>query len=156
MSFHIDIQNHLSSIPITQELIKHWASTALQSQMDSAELSICIIDSQKMTQLNHQYRQQNKPTNVLSFPSALPDEIMRQLEHPFIGDILICPEVLLLESQEQKKDLEYHWAHIIVHGVLHLMGYDHIEDADAKRMQSLESQILHQLNYPNPYENDEI
>ena len=156
MSFHIDIQNHLSSIPIAQEQIKHWATTAVQSQMNCAELSICIIDSQEMTQLNHQYRQQNKPTNVLSFPSVLPDEIMSQLELPFIGDILICPEVLLLESQEQNKDLEFHWAHIVVHGVLHLLGFDHIEDKDAKRMQSLETQILQQLNYPNPYENDEI
>lgn len=156
MSFHIDIQNHLASIPVSEEQIKHWATCALQSQTNAAELTICIIDSGEMTELNHQYRHKNQPTNVLSFPSSLPEDIMTQLDVPFIGDILICPEVLLHESQSQNKDLEFHWAHIVVHGVLHLLGFDHIEDKDAHIMQSLETKILQQLNYPNPYENDEI
>lgn len=156
MSFHIDIQNHLASIPVTEEQIQRWATCALKSQTNAAELSICIIDSQEMTKLNHQYRQKNQPTNVLSFPSDLPKDIIRQLEIPFVGDILICPEVLSHESQKQDKDLEFHWAHIVVHGVLHLLGFDHIEDKDAQIMQSLETKILQQLNYPDPYEHDEI
>ena len=156
MSFQIDIQNQVSSIPISEDQIKLWAKTTLQTQISSAELTICIIDSPEMTQLNHQYRHKNQPTNVLSFPTELPKEIVAQLEVPFIGDILICPEVLMQESQTQEKNLEFHWAHIVVHGVLHLLGYDHIDEKDAQIMQSLETQILQQLNYPNPYEHDEI
>lgn len=156
MSFYIDIQNELPALPFSEEQLIRWATSALETQVNHAELTIRFITSDEMTQLNHQYRHKNKPTNVLSFPSELPQDIMSQLEMPYLGDIIICPEVLANESQEQQKDLEFHWAHIVIHGVFHLLGYDHIEDGDAEVMQGLEIKILQKLNYPNPYEQHDI
>jgi probable rRNA maturation factor len=89
---------------------------------------------------------------VLSFPSSIPEELRQALGSHFIGDIILCPSVLAQESVEQAKLLEHHWAHIVIHGVLHLLGYDHIDEADEKKMQALEIQILHQLGIDNPYE----
>lgn len=154
MSFLIDIQNELESLPFHQTAIENWVKVALSEETENAELTLRFVEPAEMIQLNSQYRQKNSTTNVLSFPSEIPEEIAKQFYTRFIGDIIICPEVLLAESQEQEKDLEFHWAHIVIHGVLHLLGYDHIDDQDAKKMQSLEIKILKQLHYPNPYEND--
>jgi probable rRNA maturation factor len=106
-----------------------------------------------MIDLNHTYRKQNKTTNVLSFPSDLPESI--QLDCPFLGDIIICPEVLLTESQQHNKSLQEHWSLIVIHGVLHLLGYDHIEEDDALTMQGIEIKLLAELNYANPYDTEE-
>ncbi len=154
MSFLIDIQNELSALPFDQTAIETWVKAALCEKTQNAELTLRFVPPQEMIELNSQYRKKNSTTNVLSFPSEIPEEIAQQLDTPFIGDIIVCPEVLLTESQEQDKDLEFHWAHIIIHGVLHLLGYDHIEEDDAKKMQALEIKILNKLNYQNPYEND--
>ena len=155
MSFFIDIQNELPTIPFSMDQLQGWTKLALETKVQDAELTIRFIKSDEMTRLNNQYRHKNNPTNVLSFPSELPNEILAQLEIPFIGDIIICPEVLLQESIDQNKDLEFHWAHIVIHGVLHLLGYDHIDETDAHIMQNLEIQILEKLNFPNPYEQND-
>ena len=151
MPFQIEIQNYPTDLMVSKNQLIMWATTALQSQLDSAELTIRLIAADEMQLLNHQYRQQNKPTNVLSFPSEIPAEIMAELELPYLGDIVICPEVLHEESHEQGKEPHFHWAHIVIHGVLHLLGYDHINDNDAEIMQNLEIAILTKLNFPNPY-----
>jgi len=151
MPFQIEIQNYPTDLMVSKNQLIMWATTALQSQLDSAELTIRLIAADEMQLLNHQYRQQNKPTNVLSFPSEIPAEIMAELELPYLGDIAICPEVIHEESHEQGKEPHFHWAHIVIHGVLHLLGYDHINDNDAEIMQNLEIAILTKLNFPNPY-----
>jgi len=112
------------------------------------EISIRINDLDEMTTLNATYRQKQGPTNVLSFPSQLPEVVESEL----LGDIVICAPVVTREAQEQHKSSESHWAHMTVHGVLHLLGFDHIDDDEAEIMEQLEIAILAQLEYPNPYD----
>lgn len=154
MDIQLDIQ-HVSTIPIpvSDETLTQWVKLALHSHKNTGELSLRLVDAHEMTQLNHLYRQQNKVTNVLSFPANIPAGIT--LEYPPIGDIVICPSVLEQESQTFDKPLDAHWAHIVIHGVLHLVGYDHIEEADAQIMQNLETQLLLELGFTNPYLTEE-
>jgi probable rRNA maturation factor len=100
-----------------------------------------------MSELNDRYRGKPEPTNVLSFPAALPDD----LDLPLLGDIVICAPVVHAEAAQQGKNISAHWAHMTVHGTLHLLGYDHIDDAEAATMEALETAILDQLHYDNPY-----
>lgn len=100
-----------------------------------------------MTTLNRDYRGKSGPTNVLSFPADLPPE----LALPLLGDIVVCAPVVAREAAEQGKPLAAHWAHMAVHGCLHLLGHDHVEEADAVAMETLESTILAQLGFPCPY-----
>lgn len=153
MSFDIDIQriDNSALVPNDQQ-IKSWAQLALKSLLTKAELTIRIVDTTEMQTLNKQYRSKDYPTNVLSFPSSIPATLREKLDSHFIGDIIICPNILSKESVEQNKVLDHHWAHMIVHGVLHLLGYDHINQTDEEKMQALEIQILSQLGIDNPYE----
>lgn len=130
--------------------IKSWAKTALKFMEKSAELNIRIVDVTEIIQLNSQYRYKNKPTNVLSFPFDMPEEIEDELA--FLGDIIICAEVVNNEAIHQHKNKEAHWAHMVVHGTLHLLGYDHEKEEDAKIMEPKESAILASLGFPNPYQ----
>lgn len=151
MNYLIDIQ--LASkhpLPLTKAEIKNLASLALRDHRNKAELTLRLVDADEMTSLNHQYRKKNKVTNVLAFPSAYPDIV--ELEHPFLGDVILCPEVIQTESQEQNKTIKAHWSLIVIHGVLHLLGYDHIKDNEAKVMQAIEIKLLAELGYENPYE----
>jgi probable rRNA maturation factor len=136
--------------------IKTWLSAALSTALNRAcaeqttpafEVSVRIVNSIEITQLNHQYRGKNKATNVLSFPADLPEYIEPRL----LGDLIICASVVAQEAEQQHKPLHAHWAHIVVHGTLHLLGYDHINDADANQMEALEIDILSALNVTNPY-----
>ena len=151
MTYHIDIQHACEDIsPVTDEILSQWASLPLQSRLDSAELTLRIVNPDEITQLNHIYRKKNQPTNVLAFPAEYPDDVV--LDYPLLGDVIICPAVLAKESIDQQKPLIAHWAHIIIHGVLHLQGYDHIEENDAMIMQAIETKLLLQLGFNNPYE----
>jgi probable rRNA maturation factor len=133
-------------------LIERWLSTALhhapQQQGDETEITVRIVDEAEITSLNHNYRNNNKATNVLSFPADLPDHI----ELPLLGDLIICASVVAKEACEQGKPSQHHWAHMLVHGTLHLLGYDHIDDAEAEQMEALEVSILAALNIPDPYQ----
>jgi len=131
------------------EQIERWVGAALNAACTraSAEVSVYLVDEVEGQALNHQYRHQNKPTNVLSFPADLPAE----LDLPLLGDLVICAPVVEREAREQAKSAEAHWAHMLVHGTLHLLGYDHIDPNEAEAMESLETRILTQLNYPAPY-----
>ena len=111
------------------------------------EISVRLVDEQEMTALNKRYRDQAGSTNVLSFPSDLPAE----LELPLLGDIVICAAVVRTEAAEQGKGLSAHWAHMTIHGTLHLLGYDHLVEEQATHMEALETAILQRLNYPCPY-----
>ncbi len=147
---YIDVQNQSDAMDIAEKDFNDWANTTLQTlKCAPAELSLCIVDASTIQTLNQTYRQQDKPTNVLAFPSELPDYVA--LEHRFLGDVILCAEVIYREAQEFNKPLDAHWAHIVVHGILHLLGFDHINDEDAKRMQAQEIIILDILGFASPY-----
>ncbi|MFT4058604.1 MAG: rRNA maturation RNase YbeY [Legionella sp.] len=151
MTYYIDIQNATNSpLAIQEEEITRLASLALRNHQQDAELTVRFVDTEEITHLNRTYRKQDKPTNVLAFPSELPEEI--ELECPFLGDVVICPEVVVTESQELNKALNAHWSLILIHGILHLLGYDHIKDEDAVVMQAVEIKLLSELGYANPYD----
>lgn len=150
MAIHIDLDNAVgSAVSVPDEaLFIAWATNTLAGERDNAELCIRIVDEQESAELNAQYRQQDKPTNVLSFPSGLPDSA----EWPMLGDLAICATVVAKEAAEQGKLLDAHWAHMTIHGVLHLLGFDHIEDAEAEVMEAKEIALLAALGFANPYE----
>ena len=124
-----------------------WVAAALPASQLDAELTIRVVSQEESQSLNAQYRHQSKPTNVLSFPSDLPEEI----DIPFLGDLVICAAIVEAEALAQHKSLEAHWAHMVIHGTLHLLGYDHIDDSEAEAMEALETQMLTQLGFPAPY-----
>ncbi|MCE0723891.1 MULTISPECIES: rRNA maturation RNase YbeY [Legionella] len=151
MSYYIDIQNATDEpLPFSEEELTRLASLALRDYQKEAELTVRLVTPDEMIHLNGTYRKQNKTTNVLAFPSALPPEI--QLECPLLGDVIICPQVLLEESKQLKKTLESHWALILIHGILHLLGYDHIKDDESVIMQAIEIKLLAELGFSNPYD----
>lgn len=152
MNLCLDIQNASSGVePPPAATLEQWVRAALDGRRDDAELSLRIVDEDEIAQLNARYRGKDYPTNVLSFPSDLPPE----LELPHLGDIVICAGVVEREACEQHKSSAAHWAHMVVHGTLHLLGYDHIDDAEAAEMEGLETDILQRLAFPNPYETAE-
>ncbi len=154
MTYYIDIQNATEHpLPYSEDELTQFAALALRDQQNEAELTLRLVDSEEMIHLNHTYRKQNKTTNVLAFPCSLPNDV--ELECPLLGDVIICPEVLLEESKQFNKPLKEHWALIVIHGVLHLLGYDHIEEQDALKMQGIEIKLLTELGYANPYESEE-
>ncbi|MDG2048207.1 MAG: rRNA maturation RNase YbeY [Halioglobus sp.] len=145
----MDIQTaSQETLPAEAELRK-WIGAALMGRTTrkKVEVSVRLVDQDEMAQLNANYRGKKGATNVLSFPAHLPKE----LDIPLLGDIVICAPVVGIEAAQQGKSQSAHWAHMAVHGTLHLLGYDHIEDKDAKIMEALESSILEDLNYPSPY-----
>ena len=148
MNLSIDIQKACASEDSPDEdSIKRWVSAAIRDERDECELSIRIVDEQESADFNQRYRGKSGATNVLSFPfdAVTPEPL------PILGDLVICAPVLVREAAEQQKTTTAHWAHIVIHGVLHLLGYDHIEDQDAEQMESLETEIMLILDFPPPY-----
>ncbi|ACJ30584.1 Conserved hypothetical protein [Shewanella piezotolerans WP3] len=148
-SVELDLQVAVEGVelPSVQEM-ELWVKTALRDSMDQAELTIRIVDVAESQMLNSTYRGKDKPTNVLSFPFEAPPGI----ELPLLGDLVVCAAVVKQEAIDQNKPLNAHWAHMVVHGCLHLLGYDHIEDIEAEEMESLETQLIESLGYNNPYQ----
>ncbi|MCX7069221.1 MAG: rRNA maturation RNase YbeY [Methylococcales bacterium] len=128
--------------------IQLWIDTALTDIQRDTEIVVRIVDEQESAELNETYRHKQGATNILSFPVEIPEGIDLNL----LGDLVICAPVLEKEAQQQGKILDHHWAHIIIHGVLHLLGYDHLDDEQAEEMESKEITLLQKLNIPNPYE----
>ncbi|MDX1524762.1 MAG: rRNA maturation RNase YbeY [Pseudidiomarina maritima] len=143
----IQIASTASDIP-SQQQFSQWVTSVLKhlAQPDS-EMTIRVVDSDEGLQLNHDYRGKDYATNVLSFPFESPVPLPLQL----LGDLVICAPVVSREAAEQNKPLVAHWAHLVVHGTLHLLGYDHIEDQQAEQMEQLERDILAGLGYADPY-----
>lgn len=129
--------------------IEGWARAAVAATGDRsrAELSVRIVDLEEGRALNARWRDRDRPTNVLSFPADLPAE----LGIPLLGDLVICAPVVAREAAEQGKAEADHWAHLVVHGVLHLLGHDHENDAEAEVMEALERRILAGLGIADPY-----
>jgi len=136
--------------PSTTQL-EQWAAAAIEPMPSEPLLeplaTIRIVDAQEIAAANSQWRDKSQPTNVLSFPADYPAETGIR----YYGDVLVCAEIVEAERLAQGKPSDAHWAHIIVHGMLHLQGYDHIDDADARVMEQRETEILAVLGYPNPY-----
>lgn len=149
-TYQVDVENAsgLPDIP-GQHKFQQWARQALQHcEHKGGELCIRIVDRDEMTALNQTYRHKHGATNVLSFCADLPPEIPGEL----LGDIVICAPLVAEEASEQGIDTEAHWAHLVVHGTLHLLGFDHIENDDAEEMENLETRILTTMHFPAPYQ----
>ena len=120
----------------------------MQLECDLGNMTWTVVDAAESQHLNLTYRGKDKPTNVLSFPADLPDFV----ESTHLGDLAICAEVVVHEAREQGKPVMNHWAHMTIHGCLHLLGYDHIKDDEAALMEDLEVKLLAALNIPDPYQ----
>ncbi|MGB7931418.1 MAG: rRNA maturation RNase YbeY [Gammaproteobacteria bacterium] len=129
------------------EAIRHWVSHALQDGGDDVELVVRLVDEAEMTALNQRYRGKSGVTNVLSFPY----ESLPGVSSGLLGDVVVCAPVAAEEAIRQGKSLDAHWAHLVMHGVLHLQGYDHHHDPDAHRMEALETRLLAGLGFADPY-----
>jgi len=148
-SIFVDVQYAVEQIDVPEEThIRNWVIAVISEHQPEAELTVRIVDEYEIKELNKQYRNKDKPTNVLSFPADkdLPVPI------PLLGDLVICAEVVAKEAVEQNKPLIAHWAHMVIHGTLHLLGYDHIETVQAELMEQKEINYLQQLGFSNPYE----
>jgi probable rRNA maturation factor len=132
----------------TSEQFQRWAEAAFVGRRDAAELSIRVVDEKEGAALNARYRNKAYATNVLSFPAELPPGVPL----PMLGDLVICAAVVAREAREQGKPAAAHWAHLTVHGCLHLIGYDHEDDSQALLMEPLETAILAELGFPDPYQ----
>ena len=130
-----------------EDSFRTWAQAGWLGDRDS-EVTIRIVDAEESASLNAQFRHKTGPTNVLSFPFEAPAGITV----PLAGDLIICAPVVEKEACEQQKTTSAHWAHMVVHGMLHLQGYDHIEDDEAEAMEALEIRLLAQLGFGNPYD----
>jgi probable rRNA maturation factor len=154
MTVVVDVQyavdDGAAGLPSPHEF-ERWAAAALAGRCGGGELTIRVVGAAEGAALNETYRRRRGPTNVLSFPS----EHFPEMELPLLGDLVMCAPVVMREAQEQHKILQAHWAHMTVHGSLHLLGYDHEEAAEAEEMEGLETAILNGLGYPDPYKDGE-
>lgn len=133
--------------------LKLWIKNSLNSlKIKIAIVNIQILGFQEMQSYNFRYRAQNKATNILSFPfEILPGMPKNCKDIYFLGDLIICPEILYTEAKKQHKLLDNHWCHILIHGLLHLIGYNHIEESDANEMEKMEIYLLEKFGISNPY-----
>ncbi len=144
----IDLQNDdkIPNIP-SIELLEKWVSRSLQSNFAQLEQTIRVVEEAESRSLNKTWRGNDKPTNVLSFPA----EDSEYLDYDHLGDLVICASVVEAEAAQQNKSPVSHWAHMVVHGMLHLQGFDHISNAEAEQMEAMEIEILTTLGHTNPY-----
>ena len=146
MTLELDLQLANESIPVPDKNeFEVWVKSAIEN-MDKVNLTIRIVDETESKMLNETYRKKTGATNVLSFPAET-----REFVPELLGDIVICAEKVINEAEQQNKNVINHWAHLVIHGVLHLLGYDHINDTDAEVMEAKEIAILKSLGYENPY-----
>ncbi|TBU90090.1 rRNA maturation RNase YbeY [Stutzerimonas kirkiae] len=144
----LDLQNASTGhVPAASDF-QAWCTLALRQRSADSELTIRLVDEEEGRELNNNWRHKDYATNVLSFPAEVPDEY---LDIPLLGDMVICVPVVEREAAEHGKVLAAHWAHLVIHGCLHLLGYDHIEEDEAEEMENLERQLLAELGHPDPY-----
>jgi probable rRNA maturation factor len=149
---NIIIQNVsiVKSIP-SKQLFQTWADKAYGKRKKAYEVVIRVVDIKEITELNKQYRKKNQPTNIISFNFSPPVNIKTNL----LGDLVICAPIVKLEAKLQHKTIKAHWAHLTIHGVLHLLGYDHKNKKDAEKMEKLETKLLKELGFADPYNSQE-
>jgi probable rRNA maturation factor len=148
IELHVSYAVARRSVPAAASF-RRWVEVALKDarHRKPAELSIRIVGAREGRGLNHRYRGRDYATNVLSFPAELP----RGIESPLLGDIVICAPVVVREARAQRKPIRDHYAHLTMHGVLHLLGFDHQNERDAARMEALETRVLASIGIENPY-----
>lgn len=158
-NLYIDLQiacENIENLPSEQQFYtwvhKALAVEAKTDDFPESEITIRIVDEAESHELNLTYRGKDKPTNVLSFPFEVPEGI----EMPLLGDLIICRQVMEKEAEEQGISLESHWAHLAIHGTLHLLGYDHLTDEEAEEMESLETEIMQSLGFEDPYISEKL
>ena len=151
MRVDIQVASDAPGIP-AGKAIRNWVACAVREADPGrdAEVSVRVVDEAEMRSLNRDYRDQDKPTNVLAFPAG-DDTFVPPGERPLLGDIVVCAGVVAREAQEQGKPLADHWGHMLVHGTLHLLGHDHLGAAEAAAMEALETRILASLGIADPY-----
>ena len=134
---------------------QEWVEAVLRNRQPRADVNIRLVDEDEGLQLNSTYREQDHATNILSFPAELPEQLQSMLESETgsrpLGDLAICVPVVNREACEQDKPVLHHWAHLVIHGVLHLLGHDHSQASQARKMEQLETEILASLGVPDPY-----
>ncbi|EAZ99316.1 rRNA maturation RNase YbeY [Marinobacter sp. ELB17] len=150
VTLDLQLVSDAANIP-SEDQFRQWSQLAWQGD-EPTEVTIRIVDESEMQALNFQYRGKDKPTNVLSFPFEAPAGIQILLA----GDLVICAPIVAQEAREQYKDTHAHWAHMIIHGMLHLQSYDHIDDNEAEEMEGLEIRLLAQIGITNPYDHAEV
>ncbi|MDO9622758.1 MAG: rRNA maturation RNase YbeY [Pseudomonas sp.] len=150
LELDLQVATQATDLPSAAQF-RAWCEIALRQRTADSELTIRLVDETEGHELNHTYRQRDYATNVLSFPADVPDEL---LDIPLLGDLVICVPVVEREALEQEKTPEAHWAHLVIHGCLHLLGYDHIDDDEAEEMEALERTLLAELGHPDPYADD--
>ncbi|HGJ5883864.1 rRNA maturation RNase YbeY [Arsenophonus sp.] len=138
-----------SGLP-SETTFQQWLEAFLPQFQSESEITIRIVDIAENQYLNLTYRGKDKPTNVLSFPFEAPENITL----PLLGDLIICRQVVEKEAIEQQKNQDAHWAHMVIHGCLHLLGYDHLTDFEAAEMETIETEIMQKLGYPDPYQHE--
>jgi probable rRNA maturation factor len=147
MTATVDVQRAIDDGP-ADEQITRWVDGVLRAEHQAdSELTVRIVDEQESAELNEQYRHKQGPTNVLSFPFECPPGVELNL----LGDLVICAPVVQREAQQQQKQELAHWAHMVVHGTLHLLGYDHLQQDEAEAMENREIRIMEDLGYSDPY-----
>lgn len=137
------------------DAIQSWAAAAINqvgANQPEQQMTVRIVDVDEITQFNEQYRQKMGATNVLSFPFEWPAEVPMEARDASLGDLIICAAVVEQEAENQHKPVESHWAHMVIHGTLHLLGYDHLTDVEAQEMEAEEIIVLNSFGYANPYE----
>jgi probable rRNA maturation factor len=151
MSVDVQIAAGAAGIPASKS-IRNWVRKTIDATDPGREVdvSVRVVDEQEMRALNRDYRNQDKPTNVLAFPAG-DAGFVPPGERPLLGDVVVCAGVVAREAGEQGKPLEHHWAHMLVHGTLHLLGHDHITDPEAAAMEALERRVLSGLGITDPY-----
>lgn len=157
-NLYIDLQlasENQNGLPSEQQF-HTWINQALteakMADYPETEITVRIVDEAESNELNLTYRGKDKPTNVLSFPFEVPEGI----EMPLLGDLVICRQVVEKEAEEQRKPLEAHWAHLAIHGTLHLLGYDHLTDEEAEEMENLETEVMQSLGFEDPYISEKL
>ena len=153
MPTELEVQRSTSATGIPDDgQFQRWADAALAGHPGRRSLAIRIVDEPEAQRFNREYRDKDHATNVLSFPAELPEGLPEDVKQAQLGDLLICAAVVEREAVEQKRPQADHWAHLTVHGILHLLGYDHQQTAEAEVMETLETEILAALGVPDPYE----
>jgi len=155
MQVLLEQQNVIQSEQIPNiNSMRQWVTAALEkvnSALTEPELTIRVVSAEESQQLNLEYREKDKPTNVLTFSFEAPDMVPQEALGEYLGDLVICESVVIQEATDQNKPLESHWAHMVIHGTFHLLGYDHIEDDEAEKMEALEISVLQNLGFNSPY-----
>lgn len=154
LRLHFENASALNGLPSEQDFFR-WIWIALKNEYRQADISLLLLDEDEARAYNRDYRDKDYATNVLSFALNEGGIIPEQLSDGLCGDLIICAPVVLKEAAEQGKTAEQHFAHLTMHGTLHLMGYDHMEETEAEEMEAIEIRLMQQSGYPNPYREDE-